>query len=153
MFQGQPLLLQKKILHIAIPQFAELMEDIQNFTNWNFKINHSEEPGSELQSTYGFNMAIINFPIVFEIVALCDTMCTNSFNFQLFFAVGIDQNNCNQIIGFGLIKSKTIDDIKGFLQFIKDISIHPIRLFVTDRAPSQFNAINQVFPESSIYSV
>jgi hypothetical protein len=132
---------RKTILQIETSETENLAQVTNDLVNWDFQINRENDDNKTLRHLYAFNRSVYSFRLIHDIMIIDDTMCTNAFDLPLFFLIGVDHNNCSQIVSFGLLRGKKNNDIVGLLMFLNTKLAQPVRLFIGDRSQAQFNAV------------
>jgi hypothetical protein len=128
-------------------EVAFLIQEISHWGNWDTKVNI--DLGVFL-AMYFVNKRTLNSLAIMENIFMDDTARTNFHDFPVFILLGVDENDINQVVSFGILKDRTFISISKYLEYIKaKISIIP-RVFITDRCAIQFSAIQTVFPNTSI---
>lgn len=138
---------RETLKQLRMDEMKLLLDELDHCKNWEFMEFHDND--QRFTYLYGFHEPILNSFYSTNVCAVDDTSCTNFFGYYLFVMISADENNRNQLLAFSLLPDKATKTIVNFFIEVKK-RIGNIETFLTDRAPSQIEAIKNAWPETNI---
>lgn len=128
-----------------IPKLFDYVQTLQN----EYDIIWKNDNSNKFYSLLVINARIRTCDFSNDIVMIDDTECTNHFQYPFLLFIVFDENNHVQNLAISIITSKEESSFINILESLKKF-IPTIRVFIIDRLKAQLNAIEHVYPNSSV---
>lgn len=127
-----------------------LVEIISNPENKFWDIDVKKTANNTLATITYLNKRVAESQYSADILYIDDTMCTNIYGKPVELAICVDPQDHSQTLSFSLLEDKTKNGFLNFFSSLRKMHQKEIRIIVVDRNEPQFQAIKEIYPNTTI---